>query len=188
MKFTTHAVPLLFLFVAAGCISKEPVAEVHRFRPALVELELAGEVGTRPLRLERVTQPVEIGSEMLWRVSQTELVPDGTHLWARRPDELLDERLRDLFYGGGGFRSSYRAGDPALGVQLVRFEGDLHGGAVASLELILTLTDAERAEHRIRVHVEEELTERSAEALAEAMGRAMSEAAGRTQTWVDGRL
>jgi uncharacterized lipoprotein YmbA len=179
---------LLVLLAVPACISKEPVAEIHRFRPALTEIELVSEPGTRPLRLVHVTQPAEIGSEMLWRVSETEVVPDATHLWARRPDELLDEQLRDLFFGGGGFRSSYRAGDPALSVQLVRFEGDLFAGATASVELILTLTDSEREEHRGRVHVQEELAERSPQALAEAMGRAMSTAAERARAWLEMRL
>ena len=175
-------------FALGSCLSKEPVAEVHYFRPDLDALQPRAEAGSKALRLQPVSSPVELGARMLWRVSATELVPDDQNLWARRPDELLDERLGDLLFGGGGFRSSLRAGDPVLDVRLVTFEGDTRADALASLELILVLQTADALEHRTRIRVTEPLSATSAEGLADAMGTALSVAAARTEAWVVERL
>jgi len=183
-----HALLPLALAFLPACISRAPVVPVQYFRPALKEPRVEQIAGTRPLRLDRVVQPTEIGVEMLWRVSATELVPDETNLWARRPDELLDGRLRDLLYGAGGFRPAFGASDPTLRVGIARYEGDLHGKQAASLELIATLTEGDRRESRTRIHVEVELAERSAEALAVAMGAALESAAERVEAWVVERL
>jgi uncharacterized lipoprotein YmbA len=182
------ALLLLGLLCGAGCLSKEPAVERHYFRPALGELTLEPVAGTRPLRLARVTQPAELGANLLWRVSETELVPDETNLWARRPEELLDERLRELLFGAGGFRSSMRAGDPALGVHLSRCEGDLHGKRVASVDLVLSLQDADGVERRGRIHVEEQLSSATATALAEGTGRALAKASERVLAWLREQL
>lgn len=186
---STNATPILGALLGASlltaCFSKEPVAEVHYFRPELEALEVSSRVANqRPLRFKTVSSPAELGSQMLWRVSATELVPDSLSFWARRPEELLDERLRDHFFGDGGFRSSLRTGDPELEVRLVTFEGDLHEGSQAVVELIVTLLDGDGFEYRGRVSVVEPLEAQTAEALATAMGRALSAAAAQTEAWV----
>ncbi len=176
------ALPLLLL--VSSCLSRGDVPEVHYFRPELGEPQIGEAKEQWPLRFSPVTGSNEIGNRMMWRVSATELVPDEGNLWARRPEELLDERLRDLLFGGGGFRSSQRQGDPRLDIRLVTFEGDLHDGTHASVELIATLIIASQAEYRTRVSVSEPLPARSAEGLALAMGAALSLAAERTEAWV----
>jgi len=178
----------LAALATTSCFSKQPVVGVHYFRPELAALEAVEAVGgTRALRFRPITAPVELGNKVLWRVSATELVPDELNLWATRPEQLLDERLRDLLFGAGGFRFSQRAGDPALDVRLVTFEGDLHVGGEAVVELILTMTTAEETEHRTRLRVSEKLPSNDAEGLATAMGEALSAAADQTADWVKAR-
>ncbi|MFT7669040.1 MAG: putative lipoprotein YmbA [Planctomycetota bacterium] len=167
----------------SACISKESVEAVHYFRPELTQLELQTAQVQKPLRIETVTAPVEIGSRILWRISSTELVPDENNLWARRPEELLDERLRDLLFGGS-FYSSRSAVDPALRVRLVRLEGDMSGALEASVELIVTLRTSDAGDQRARITAREPLSSKNAEGLAAAMGLALSEAASLTETWV----
>lgn len=186
MKLQTLLLALGPLLLAS-CFSKQPVAEVHYFRPELGVLSTREGGGTRALQFPAVTTPLEISPRMLWRVSATELVPDDQNLWARRPEELLDERLRDLLFGGGGFRSSLRASDPALEVRLVTCEADLLEDPAAVVELVVTLAKREGIEHRRRFVVREPMERESASELARAIGVALSGAAERTAAWVEAR-
>jgi len=183
----SRLLPALGLLLFASCFSKQPVEQVHYFRPELEALSTREGGGTRALQLPAVETPLEIGPRMLWRVSATELVPDDQNLWARRPEELLDERLRDLLFGGGGFRSSLRAGDPVLEVRLVTCEADLLEEPAAVVELVVTFAHREGIEHRRRFVVREPMARESASELARAVGVALSRAAGRTAAWLEGK-
>lgn len=188
MRLRNIACACLAALASTSCFSKEPVVSTHYFRPELAALEAAEAVGgTRALRFRPVTGPIDLGNQIVWRVSATELVPDELNRWMRRPEDLLDERLRDLLFGAGGFRSSLRAGDPALDVHLVTCEGDMHVGGEAVVEVILTLTTEDATEHRTRLRVSEPLPTKDATGLATAMGEALSAAADESAEWVKAR-
>ncbi len=188
MKLLT-TIALFACSVLAGCLSKEPVQTARLYRPALSEITALGSLGTRPLRFDGVRHPVEIDSHITWRTSATELHKEDLNLWARRPAELLDERLCDLIFGFGGFREVTVHGGAALQVQLVVCEGDVSGPeALAVVELILDLEDGNDVHHRTRLRVEEPLRTTTAEGLAEATGRALSVVAERASEWMRSRL
>jgi hypothetical protein len=180
---------LALFSVLAGCLSKETVQTIRIYRPELSGITAEGSLGTRPLRFDGVRHPVEIDSHITWRKSATELHKEDVHLWARQPAQLLDERLRDLIFGYGGFREVSILGGPSLQVQLVVCEGDVSGPeALAVVELILDLEDGNDVHHRTRLRVEEPLQIKSAEGLAEATGQAISDAAQRASEWMRDRL
>lgn len=179
----------LLLATLTGCLSKEPVQAVRLYRPELSEITALGSLGTRPLRFDGVRHPVEIDSRVTWRISATELLKEDLNMWGRHPAELLDERLRDLIFGVGGFREIALREGPSLGVQLVICEGDVSGPeALAVVELILDLEDGNHIHHRTRLRVEEPLATQSAEGLAEATGRALSTVSNRASDWMRSRL
>ena len=188
LKFTL-APALVLCCLLTGCLSKEPLQTTHRFRPQLTEITALESLGTRPLRFDGVRFPVEVGQLLTWRVSPTELVVEDYNLWARRPADLLEERLRDLLFGVGGFRQIATVGGPELGVQLVVFEGDVSGPeALAVVELIIELEDGNAVHHRTRIRVEEPLKTKDARGLALAMGDAISSASERCSSWLRQRL
>jgi uncharacterized lipoprotein YmbA len=172
-----------------GCLSKSEVATTHYFRPKLVEITEADSLGTRPLRFDGIHQPLAINSFMTWRVSETELGLDEQNVWAREPGELLEEHLRDLLFGVGGFRDSTGVGAPTLTVQLTVFEGDVSGPeALAVLELIVDLDDGNDVHHRTRLRVEEPIQSRTAAGLAAGMGPAIGSGADRCARWLRSKL
>jgi len=180
----------LFLACATlpACLSKEPPLPTHYFHPALEPLAGEEVPGTIRLRFEPMTSGLDIGGRMLWRVSETEWMPDEANLWARSPRVLLEERLRDRLFGIGGYRESLVGDSPILRVQLVAFHGIPGPDPSAQLELILDLSSPSDAQYRTRITIEEPLTSVSPEALAEAMGTVLARAAEESASWMEMRL
>ena len=178
-----------WLALLSGCLSKEAVFETYLFRPELSELTAVDSLGTRPLRFDGIRFPVEIGNAMVWRISQTELSADEQNLWARRPPELIEERVRDLLFSVGGFRDAVLPGGPVLNVRVVTFEGDVSGPeSLAVIELIVDLDDGNDVHHRTRLRVEKPTPSRDAQGLAGAMGPAISSVSERCVRWVSSKL
>lgn len=181
------ALPVLLLAALfGGCLSQEEPVPVRLFEPVLPVLEGPEVPGTRPLRFDPVTAPAHLKSPMLWRVERNELAADEQHLWAEEPARFLDQRLRDLLFGGGGYRDSVRGADPQLRVELVACEGDLEGSA--RVEVIVELTGVNDVAHRARLVELERMRSIDAEGLAAAMGDAIARVAQRTVDWVLPRL
>jgi len=177
---------LFSVALLAGCLSQEEPVPVRLFEPVLPALEGAAVPGTHPLRFDPVTAPAHLKTSMLWRVESNELASDEQHLWAEEPARVLDRRLRDLLFGGGGYRDSVRGADPQLDVELVACEGDLEGSA--RVEVIVELTGTNDVAHRARLVELEPMPSVDAEGLAAAGGNALARLAQRCFDWVEARL
>jgi len=178
---------LALLPLLCGCLSRQAPLEIRDLVAPLEPLELRDTPGLRELAFPGVQDRADLRRGLLWRTTETELVVDELNRWTRSPAELLDERLRDLLFAAGGYRSSLRPGVPALEVQLVRCDADLRGAApVAVVELVLAF-DAPAAQHRHRLRVQEPMERASADEQAEAVGRALSRAAAQVESWVRAR-
>lgn len=180
---------LLLFTPLSGCLSKEPALVFHEYRPELTKVSGQESPGTRPLFFKGVSHPPELGHAMVWRITDTELATDELSRWARRPSELIEERLKDLLFGVGDFRESASAGSPVLQVQLVVFEGDTSGPeSLASIELIVELNDGNDLHHRTRLRAEEPLAGDGPADLARGMGLAISSLTDRCAVWLRSRL
>ena len=177
------------LFLAAalcGCISRDEPTPVRFFEPELPPLTAPEVPGTRPLRFGPVSASAHLRSQMVWRISGTEVATDDVHLWVEEPAKILDRRLRDLLYGGEGYRESLRSADPELRVHLAAFEGDVDGNA--RVEVVLELSTGSGVGHRTRLVEVETLRSVDAEGLALAMGSALGRVADGCVVWVEERL
>jgi ABC-type uncharacterized transport system auxiliary subunit len=178
---------LCVLPLLASCISQSEPLDVHYYGAPLPAL--AGEAipGTKPLRFDRLRAPAFLTSEMVWRVSETELAGDEGSLWAPHPADVLEERLRDLLFSRLGYRESLSVADPLLSVRVLAMEGELDGGGRARVELVADFWTADGVQHRERFSAVEELERRDSDALARGMGLAITRVSDQLAQWLVSR-
>lgn len=173
---------LLALLTFASCLSQSAPPSVRWFLPPTLKFEPeSGLVGD--LRVLPVLAGGHLRSNMVWRLSLTEVFIDEREKWAAPPTELVHAAAEGAFFETGAFAVSEDLSTPTLAIDVRSFEGAYADPDVARVSIFAVYTDDMGARQRTFT-CDIPLETREPDALAEGIGRALQTVVTDARAWV----
>lgn len=139
------------------------------------------------VRLRPTHAPLHLREDIVWRRGEAEFGQYEQRRWTELPSTYVARSIEDALTGNG-VEVTNRAGVPALGVELRRFEELIAPAHEAIVEVELELAAGERLLLKRKITAREEIGDEDPATVAVAIGRALDRVADETSRTVRSTL
>ncbi len=174
------------LLASTSCLSVDPPLPVRTFGLGVISAP-AAKTGSAPatpkLYAEFSSAPL-LRQEMVWQLSDVEVVKDELAIWSAAPSVLVEDAFEAYFYDDLGYTPG-RA-QARLKLHLSAFEADVTGSAEQARVRVRAILDSRSIKATRRTfEAASPLSSRSPDDLARAMSASLSTVFADIAAWLD---